>query len=151
MAEVLKGWLAEYLPGIMVFLGIVLFVVGLLFMQVSSSPVSVIGFFFGIVLIAFGILARVGFFSTNLRSLNGLGTVLICISVVFFSLSFSVLQFQEVSGYVQIPVMDHGVIIGYMSQPNYYRPYTWLSLTSIGICLSMLFAGLIAKVLSTRR
>ena len=150
--DVLKEYLQEYSGGIMVFSGVVLLVVGLMSEETFGSQVSVISFFFGIIFVAFGFFARIGLFSSKLSSLNGLGTILICISVVFFSLSFSVFEFQAIAGYVNIPQFSrNGKFIGNAVEPIIYRPYAWLSLTSIGIGLSLFFAGLIAKAYSARR
>lgn len=150
--DVLKEYLQEYSGGILVLSGIVLLVVGLMFMETYGSPVSVIGFFFGIIFVAFGIFARIGLFSSKLSSANGLGTILICISVVFFSLSFSLIEFQAVSSITKIPIMSpDGKLIGWYSEINTYRPYAGLSFTSAGIGLLVFFAGLIAKAYSARR
>lgn len=150
--DVLKEYLQEYSGAILVFSGIVLLVVGLMFMQSFGSPVSAISFFFGIIFVVFGFFARIELFSSKPSSLNGLGTILICISVVFFSLSFSVVEFQAVAGYVSIPQYSRsGKFIGNEVEPIIYRPYAWLSFTSIGIGLLIFFAGLIAKAYSARR
>jgi hypothetical protein len=148
----LKEYLQEYSWGILAFSGIALLVVGLMFMQSFGSPLSMIGFFLGIILVTFGFFARIGLFSSKLGSLDGLGTILICVSVVFLSLSFAVIEFSAVAGYESIPIFSRsGKFIGMEQEPIIYRPYAWLSLTSIGIGLPIFLAGLIVKAYSARR
>jgi hypothetical protein len=149
--DVLKEYLKEYSGNIMIFSGVLLLVVGLMFVETFGSLVSVVAFFFGIIFVAFGFFARLGLFYLKLSSLNGLGTILICVSVVFFALSFAVIQYQAVKSVVTIPQYLHGVIIGYITSINTYRPYAWLSFTSIGVGLPIFLAGLAVKAYCARR
>lgn len=148
--HVLKEYLQEYLGNIMVFSGIVFLVVGLLFMETYGSPVSAIAFFFGITFFIFGFFVRLGLFSSKLSSLNGLGTVLICVSVMLFALSFSLIEFEAVASITYMPEMVGGELI-YIPQVNTYRPYAWLSFISIEVGLPIFFVALIAKVFSAHR
>jgi hypothetical protein len=149
--DVLKEYLQEYSGNIMIFSGVLLLVVGLMFVETFGSLVSVFAFFFGIIFLAFGFFARLGLFYSMLSSLNRLGTILICVSVVLLALSFAVIQYQAVKSVVYIPQYFHGVIEGYTTQINAYRPYAWLSLASAEVGLPILCAGLIAKAISARR
>jgi len=149
--DVLKEYLLEYSGNIMIFSGIVFLAVGLMFMETYGSPVSAIAFFFGITFFIFGFFARLGLFYSKLNSLNGLGTILICVSVVLFALSFSLIEFQAVASITYVPELAGGGQVIYIPQVNTYRPYAWLSFTSIDIGLPILFAALIAKAYSARR
>jgi uncharacterized membrane protein HdeD (DUF308 family) len=148
--DVLKEYLQEYSGNIMILSGILLLVVGLLYVETFGSLVSVVAFFFGIVLFTFGFFARIGLFSLKLSSLNGLGTVLICVSVMLFALSFSLIEFEAVASITYMPEMVGGELI-YIPQVNTYRPYAWLSFISIEVGLPIFFVALIAKVFSARR
>jgi len=149
--DVLKEYLLEYSGNIMIFSGIVLFVVGLFFTETFGSPVSAIAFFFGITFFTFGLFARLGLFYSKLNSLDGLGTILICVSVALFALSFSLIVFQAVKSVTYIPVMGPGGRITYSPQINTYRPYAGFSLNLIAVGLPILFVALIAKGYSARR
>lgn len=149
--DVLKEYLQEYSGNLMIFSGIVLLVVGLFYVENFGSLVSVVAFFFGIVLFIFGFFARVGLFSLKLLSLNGLGTILICVCVAFLALSFAVIEFQAVASVVTVYQRGPGGKLIPYQEVNTYRPYAWLSFDLIGIGLPILFAGLIAKAYSARR
>jgi hypothetical protein len=149
--DILKEYLHEYSGNIMIFSGILLLVVGLLYVDTWGSPVSVVAFFFGIVLFTFGLFARVGLFSLKLLSLNGLGTILICVSVAFLALCFAVTEFQAVASVVTVYQMGPGGKVIPYQEVITYRPYVWLSFNLIEVGLPLLFAGLIAKAYSARR
>jgi hypothetical protein len=140
-------FVTENFGKIMVFGGVGLLIIGFLMLTGFGSLWSAISFFFGILLLAFGFFAVFGFFSGNLRSLNGLGTILICISVVFFALSLVVFQFLNI------------VVVGWMQEVfrgarlpffrpiwSSERPYLWLSWLSIEVALTLLVIGVVLKV-----
>jgi hypothetical protein len=145
--DIIKEYLVEYAGTIVIAIGMLLLVVGVLFVNIFGSIVSVFTFFFGIVLAAYGFFSRVGLFY-NLRSLSGLGTVLICISVVCFALAFALLEVLSVKGIRLIPQYYRGVFEGYTTYVALYRPYAWLSLNSMWASLATFVAGLIVKVYS---
>jgi uncharacterized membrane protein len=144
--DVFKEYLEEYSGSIMITAGIVLLVVGLMSYNTFGSLLSAASLFFGIIFVSFGFLARLGFFYLRLRSLNGLGTILVCLSVVFFALSVTFIEFQAVKGIRTVPNFIRGFIYGYSVIVTTYRPYVWLGLTTIWISLAAFLAGLIVKV-----
>jgi hypothetical protein len=142
---VLKEYLVEYVGNIMIVAGIVLLAVGVLSVNIFGSIMSVFTFFFGIICVAFGFFARIGLFY-RLRSLNGLGTILVCVSVAFFALSVALLEFLSVKGFRLIPIYYRGVLEGTTLYVSLYRPYAWLSFASLWVSIGTFLAGLIVKV-----
>jgi len=80
--------------------GILLVVFGLFMSSTLGTVASAIGLFSGFVLIAYGFFAQVGLFSVEWRSINGVATMTLCVSVVFFSIALMSLLFQDVSAYM---------------------------------------------------
>jgi hypothetical protein len=144
--DVFKEYLEDYSGSIMIIAGVLLLVVGLMSYNTFGSLLSAATLFFGIIFVSFGFFARLGFFYSRLRSLNGLGTILVCISVVFFALSIAFMEFQAVKGVRTVPDFFRGFIRGYYQIVTTYRPYVWLGVTSIWVGLASFLAGLIVKV-----
>jgi hypothetical protein len=144
--DVLKEYLEEYAGNILIVVGIIMLVGGLLYVNLFGSIVSVFTIFFGIVCVAFGFFARIGLFYLKLRSLSGLGTVLVCVCVVFFALSVSLMEFLAVKGIVVSAQYYRGVFEGDVVSVYLYRPYFWLSLASAWIGIGTFVVGLIVKV-----
>jgi hypothetical protein len=143
--DVLKEYLREYVGTIVLATGVLLVIIGILFINIFGSIVSVFALFLGIIFAAFGFFARIGLFY-NLRSINGLGTVLVCISVVCFALAISLMAFLQVKGIRLLPQYYRGVFEGYMTLITVYRPYAWISLISVLASFATFVAGLIVKV-----
>jgi hypothetical protein len=144
--DVFKEYLEENSGSIMIIAGILLLVVGLVSYGSFGSLLSAASIFFGIVFVSFGLLARLEFFHLKLRSLNGLGAILVCIAVVFFALSVAFMEFQAVKGTRTIPDYYRGFLRGYSVIVITYRPYFWLVVTLIWVGLASLLAGLIVKI-----
>jgi len=144
--DVFKEYLEEYSWSIMIIAGILLLVVGLMSYNTFGSLLSAATLFFGIIFVSFGFFARLEFFYQRLRSLNGLGTILVCISVVFFALSVAFMEFQAVKGVRTVPDYFRGFLRGYSVIVTTHRPYVWLGVTSIWVGLASFLAGLIVKV-----
>ena len=144
--DVFKEYLEDYSGSIMIIAGVLLLVVGLMSYNTFGSLLSAATLFFGIIFVSFGFFARLGFFYSRLRSLNGLGTILVCISVVFFALSVAFMEFQAVKGVRTVPDYFRGFLRGYSVIVTTHRPYVWLGVTSIWVGLASFLAGLIVKV-----
>lgn len=144
--DLAKEYGKEYSGKIMFLIGIVLLAVGLLFLNSLGSPLSAASLFFGIILVAFGLLIQVGFFYGNLCSVNGLGVFLICLSVVLFAFAIAILQFVEISGVHFIPIIWRGEPpAGYKVRFDYERTYVWLSALLLRVSLVSLIVGLVTK------
>jgi len=149
--DLLKEYLLEYSGNIMIFSGFSLLVAGLMLLDTYGSLLSATTFFFGIVFVCFGAFSRLGLFYLKLRSFDGLGTILVCVSVVFFALSIALLEFLAVNGVFVVSQSIRGFLQGYILITTTYRPYAWLSAYSIWACIVSLVTGLILKVYCARR
>ncbi len=144
--DVFKENLEEYSGSIMIIAGILLLVAGLVSYGTFGSLLSATTLFFGIIFVSFGFFARLGLFYSRLRSLNGLGAILVCIAVVFFALSIALMEIQAVKGVRTIPDYYRGFLRGYSVIVTTYRPYVWLVVTLIWVGLASFLAGLIVKI-----
>lgn len=143
--DLVKEYGKEYSGKIMFLIGIMLLVVGLLFLSSLGSPLSAGSIFFGIILLVFGLLIQLGFFYGNLRSLNGLGIFLICLSVVLIAFSIALLQFVEISVLHIVTLVFRGTITGYKVVLGSERTYIWLSALLLRTGLISLIVGLAIK------
>ena len=146
MALSFFDFVTENFGKIMVFSGVVLLIIGFLLLTGFGSMWSAISFFFGVLLVAFGFFAMFGFFSGNLRSLNGLGTILICLSVVFFALSLVVFQFLNIVVIGWLAEVFRGGSLGARALLSSERPYLWLSGLSMDVALMLFVIGVVLKV-----
>jgi hypothetical protein len=121
-------------------------IVGLLFLSRLGSIVSACCIFFGITFTAFGLLIRLEFFHGNLLSLNGLGTLLISLSIIFFALSLSLMQFVRLDIRDVIPLIFRGTVIGYKLAAEYERIYVPTCSFFLKLWLFSLIAGLLIKI-----
>jgi len=142
----------ENLGKVMILVGVVLVVLGLLSLSTMGSAFSAVNLFFGLLFVSLGFLVHIGVFSGGFRSLNGFGTILICLSVVFFVFAAVVFQFQDIGivGYVQ-EVFKGARLPFYRMLISTNRPYSWLSYLCVIIGGVLLFAGLTFKVYSFLR
>jgi hypothetical protein len=131
--------------------GIILLIVGLLFLSGLGSLVSACSLFLGITFVIFGMLIRLGFFYGKLFSLNGLSVFLISFSVIFFALAISLLQFVKVDLAHVIPILFRGVLVDYNVVFNIERIYISTSAYLLRIGLGCLIVGLIVRGYDTFR
>lgn len=149
--DLLKEYLVEYASGILFFSGFLLLVAGVLLLETFGSILSAASLFFGIVFVAWGLLMRLGFFYLKLRSLDGLGTILLSVSVVFLALSIVGMTFLAVKNAIPVAIRIRGFLTGYYTILYTYRPYAWLATMSFWAFLISLVAGVIVKIYSGRR
>lgn len=147
----MKEYLVEYSSSILFFSGALLLIGGVLFLETFGSIISAGSLFFGIVFIAWGLFLRLGFFYTKLRSLDGLGTILVSVSVVFLALSIAVMTFLTVKNTIPVAIYLRGLLLGYYTIMNTYRPYAWLAQISLWAFIISFLAGVIVKIFSGRR
>ncbi|MEM4713060.1 MAG: hypothetical protein QXQ61_00760 [Candidatus Bathyarchaeia archaeon] len=124
-------------------------IVGVSLFSTIGSVYSAGSLFFGIMSCIFGLFLQLGVFSEGFRSIGGLGTLFICISIALFVFAAVIIQFQDINvvGYVQ-EVYKGGRLPFYRLLIATDRPYLWLSdiVVDVGICF--LVAGLAFKVYS---
>jgi hypothetical protein len=114
-----------------------------------GSVASAGGLFSGIVLVAYGFFAQVGLFSIEWRSTNGVATMMLCVSVVFFAMAVMSLLFQEVTANIVIEVFRGGVFPSL--RLVFTRPFLYLF--ALGSELGVIFfvISVILKVYSLFR
>lgn len=115
----LEDFVRHNLGKIMIGAGILGVIFGIFMLDTLGTLASAAGMFIGVLLIAYGFFIQIGLFSMKWRSINGLGTVLLCVSVGFFALGIVALQFQIVSAEA-VREISHGFLM----------PFTRLRLTS---------------------
>lgn len=119
-------FLRENFGKFLIVLGLVLFFSGLLLFNTFGTFWSALSMFLGVVLAAFGFFSQLELFS-DLRSLSGLGNILLFVSIVFFALSFALFQFLEVTSFRVIRQVFQGGVLPFSRVILYTeRPYLWL-------------------------
>jgi hypothetical protein len=152
MVNVLGGfryYLEEYFGEILFLLGVILFFISVGALSTFGTVLSAGCFFFGVLLVFFGLFARLGVFSVKFRSLDGVSVILICCSIVLLAFSVAVLEFLTTNVGVDVFIFRYKIY--YMLTFNSERPYVWVS----GVCMLFGFLflvfGLALKVYSILR
>ena len=130
-------------------IGILLVVFGVSTSSMLGTVASAGGLFSGVVLIAYGFFAQVGLFSVEWRSTNGVATMTLCVSVVFFAIAVMSLLFQDVTANIVIEVFRGGVFPSL--RMVFTRPFLYLF--ALGSELGVIFfvISVILKVYSLFR
>lgn len=152
MALDFSDYVRENFGKFMIIVGVLLVVVGLLLLSSVGSAFSASSFFFGLLFVIFGFFVQLGVFSGGVRSLGGLGTLFVCLSIVFFTFGVVIIQFQNINviGYVQ-EVFRGARLPFYRMLIATDRPYWWLSDFCVHLGLVLLVVGLAFKVYSIFR
>jgi uncharacterized membrane protein HdeD (DUF308 family) len=136
----------DNLGKIMIGVGILAVIFGIFMLDSFGTFASVSSLFIGVLLIVYGFFLQVGLFSVKWRSMNGIGTVLLCISVGFFALAIVALQFQIVHAESAVEVF-RGLVIPFMRLSG-TRPFVYLFALCLQIGLGVLAAGIALKIYS---
>jgi len=151
----LVDFLREYAGRILIGLGLILVIVGIMslgtffFSIPDFAAVPILTLFLGLVFVVYGFFIQVGLFSVRWRSMNGLGTVLLCISVAFFALAIVAIQIQLVTGFEHEGVPSHtGAITFVMYVPVSLRPFLFLFDYGLELGAAFLLVSLIFKAIS---
>ena len=155
MMDFLRESVEEYASTVLSLIGFVLLAVGVLLMETFGTLLSAANLFSGIVLLGLGLLMRVGlFYRFKMRSLDGLGSILIIASLFCIALSLTSLTFLSVKAILTIRLfINHSgtnIIRLWDTVPITYRPYAWLSSISFWGWISSLAAGIAVKLYSSR-
>jgi hypothetical protein len=129
----------------MFLIGAILLIVGALTLNRFGSLLSAGSVFGGILLVVFGLFVQLGFLSGNLRSLGGVGTILICLSIVLGAFSIAVVEFVEITGAQLVADIFRGVVhwgVVFYSD----RPYIWLSVLCMQFGIGFFVAGVVLKI-----
>jgi hypothetical protein len=145
-------FLTENLGRILIAFGIVSLVFGILSLTTIFTLVPAVALFLGLVLTAYGFLFQLGFFSVRWRSISGFGTVLLCVSVVFFSLAFVAIQFQDISSFlVREEFSRAGEVLNILGIPIGVRPFFFIFNYGFQLGAVLFAAGLTLKVVGAWR
>ncbi len=138
--------------------GIVVFVLGLIFLMMAVFSFSMLGsivtavtVFFGILMVFLGLPLQLGMFSAGLRSLSGLGMLFVSISVALFALSVAAWQFMEVSSVTIVPYLWEAFVRGHIIYIYYERPYLFISYLCLESGLGLFIIGVGMKIASLLR
>ena len=131
--------------------GVMLAIAGVLTLNLYGSWLSAGSLFFGIMLIVFGLFVQVGFFSGDLRSLGGVGTILICVSIIIVAYAIVILEFVKVDLVRFVPVVDRGSIIAWRAVLSSDRPYLLMSVLLAESGLAVFASGIVLKIIHAVR
>jgi len=123
---------------ILFLLGIALLVFGMLYKTSIGSWFSVVSLFFGIILSTFSMFLKLGMFSLKLRSVAGLGTILICASVISIALAITLFQFYDMTilRYIQVRGTRYYRATCIAWNPTYLWLCSLLAYTSLVLMIS---------------
>lgn len=126
--------------------GIILLMVGLMLITPLGSVGSALSLFFGVIMTSFGMLIKLGLYSTKITSFDGLGTILISISIVTFALSIALLQFLTLNVIEVVQQIFRGTPLNrYKVFYDVERPYGALSVALLKLSLIIFVSGLFIK------
>jgi hypothetical protein len=140
----LEDFVRENLGKIMIGFGILAVILGILLLDSFGTFGSASSLFIGVLLIIYGFFLQVGLFSVTWRSIDGAGTVLLCVSVCFFALAVVGLQFQIVQAQPAVEVF-RGMLIPFIRLSG-TRPFVYLFSLGLQIGLVVLAAGIILRL-----
>jgi hypothetical protein len=101
-------FLRENVAKIMITMGFALLILGVLTLTAFFTVIPLLSLSLGLTLLAFGFFSRMGLFSIEWRSTNGVAMMLLCVSVAFFALAVASIQFQELTTVQVAPVRFDG-------------------------------------------
>jgi uncharacterized membrane protein HdeD (DUF308 family) len=143
-----EDFVRNNLGKIMIGSGILAVIFGIFMLDSLGTLASASSLFLGVLLIVYGFFVQVGLLSVEWRSINGIATVLLCISVGFFALAIVALQFQIV--YAE-PVREvfHGALMPFMRlKLTASRPFVYLFALGSQIGLVLFTASIALKIFS---
>jgi len=136
----------EHLDMILFLSGFILLVVGLLCKTALGSWFSASSLFFGMVFLTFGMFLKLGIFSVKFRSAAGVGTILICASIICIAISIALFQFVniDVLRYVRFRTYDYYRVTCVLWEHS----YSWLCNLLAQSSLVLFIGGVAAKIFS---
>jgi hypothetical protein len=144
----LEDFVRDNLGKILIGLGILLVIFGVFMLNTFGTLASASGLFVGFLAIIYGFFVQVGLFSVEWRSLNGVGNLLLCVSIGFFALAVVAIQFQVVSATAVKEVL-HGFVMPFMRlRLVATRPFVFLFALGSQIGLVLLVASIVLKITS---
>ena len=145
-----RAYVSENLGKIAFSVGALLLLIGVMTINVYGSVLSAGSFFFGILFVVYGLFVQAGVLSENLLSLTGIGTILVCVSIVLLAFSFAVVQFIDVTptGIIR-QILPHGGGFTGEYKLNFVsaHPFGWLSDLSLEVGIVLFIVGGIFKAI----
>jgi hypothetical protein len=146
-----EGWFRDNLGKIVFLKGILFLILGILTYDGFGSFLFATVLFLGIVFVSFGLLAQLGFFSGGFRSIGGVGTVLICLAIVFAASSIVLFGFLSIDSVRVVASIFKGAVLGYRVVFSLERPYLWLSVLFMRLGIGAFVLGVLFKVIHAVR
>lgn len=143
-----RAYVADNMGKLIFFVGVILFFVGVLASSMFGTILSAVSFPLGILMVFAGLFLQLGFFSGGIRSLSGMGMVLVCVALTFLAFGLVAWQFLDVVGVGLKAVIFKGWVAGYSVHLETDRPYLWVSDLCFKFGLGFLFFGVIFKITS---
>ncbi len=142
----IEDFISEHKGRLMILVSLPFFFIGMLWLNGFGTMLSAAGFFVGILLVAYGFLDVLGFFSVKWRSIAGLGVILIVAAITFLAISLGTMEFQTLvlAGYR--PVIFKGAIISYQPVMHSYPTFLWLTEITVELTLLLFAAGIILRI-----
>jgi len=140
-------YIRDYIGKIMFAIGAILLLVGAFTLSMTGSWLSAGSVFFGILFVVFGVFVQLGFLSGNLRSLGGVGTISICLSIILFAFSLAVIEVVNITGIGVFPEIFRGAVLGYQIIMYSDRPYVGLSMLCMQFAIGFFVAGIVLKII----
>jgi uncharacterized membrane protein HdeD (DUF308 family) len=138
----------DHLDKILILPGLILLVVGLLCKTALGSWISASSLFFGIVFFTFGIFLKLGIFSAKAHSAAGVGTILICASIICIAISIALFQFVYIDVLRYVPYRTYHIYR--VTCVLWVHPYSWLCNLLAQSSLVLFIGGVTAKIFSIR-
>ena len=138
--------------------GFALSIVGILTLTTFFNIITLVSLPVGFTLLVFGFFAKIGLFSIEWRSINGVAAILLCVAVAFFAIAVSSIQFQEVTEIQVAPVRFDGSTnypTGLIHEQSFIlatdRPFSWLFSIAVQLGLASFLISVAAKAYSFLR
>jgi hypothetical protein len=144
----MASWFRDSLGKIVFLVGVLFLVTSLLLYNGFGSLLFAVVFFLGVVFVSFGLLAQLGFFSGGFRSLGGVGTVLICMAIIFVASSIILFGFLSIESARVVASIFKGAVLGYKVVFSSERPYLWLSVLLMRLGIGAFGLGILFKVIN---
>jgi hypothetical protein len=143
--EAILDFFEDSLGDLLIVASVLLFLVAVLFFTPFYQWVSGLAFFFGAVLLISGLAIRLeGPLTLTTPSRSGLGTILICVSLVAFASAVICIIFAVPSGFTIFRIRSEGAWFQGIHL-NVAEPLSWLFMPLITIGLGLLVVGALLK------
>ena len=139
-------YLAENSGTILVMIGIIFLLIGILDFSITTSYLSILGFFLGISLIPFGFLVNLGVITLDYSIKGNLGSLSVAASVFLLAGACTSIIYTAI-GKVRfvIPMEEDWPFILYEMRLDLIHPFLWLFIPLSLISMCCLIFGIILK------